>query len=344
MTKEELENQKLQSEIDKNNAEQAEIEQRTQEIEKRLNQRKIFGVPIYQTLVGGIVAGVFIITFSWKFLTPILNKDAEIAKRNAELFNIENKLEQARLASLNKELTAQKRRLEEQVQLITARQDSTVKQKENERKVLTAQLKLAEMKYELSQEEVKSLRTKGEIIRLTAQISKLDEDIRNTKSEKEQLRTIVPANISYDDATRMIKANNYYDKSRNPNGLGIENEFELQRDGGVYDAKTRLTWQQSGSTEKVTFEDAQVYIEQKNRENYGGYSDWRLPTLKEAMSLMSPDQKDGIYIDPLFDKTQKWIWTADKYGASLAWVVGFYFGYCGFSHANSPSNYVRAVR
>jgi len=126
--------------------------------------------------------------------------------------------------------------------------------------------------------------------------------------------------------------------------LGIENKFEIQSGNRVvYDAKTRLTWQQSGSTDPMLFEEAQVYIEQKNRENYGGFSDWRLPTLKEAMSLMSPDKKDYLNIDPLFDKTQEWIWTLDKIDASITWVVLFNFGHCTTNFVDGE-RYVRAVR
>lgn len=64
------------------------------------------------------------------------------------------------------------------------------------------------------------------------------------------------------------------------------------------------------------------------------------------MSLMEPAKKNGdLYIDPVFDSTQIWIWTSDRYSVSIAWVVSFNFGYCNFVDFYSLSHYyVRAVR
>jgi hypothetical protein len=57
----------------------------------------------------------------------------------------------------------------------------------------------------------------------------------------------------------------------------------------------------------MNWEDALAYIEQKNAENYLGYSDWRLPDAKELQSLVdyarSPDTTDSAAIDPLFNVT-----------------------------------------
>jgi hypothetical protein len=101
-------------------------------------------------------------------------------------------------------------------------------------------------------------------------------------------------------------------------------------------------WQQSGSPESMNFEAAGKWI---NDLNYAGFKDWRLPTLEEAMSLMEREQKNGVFhVDPVFNKTQGWIWTADHAGgAAAAWVVGFGGGNCGRGDPNYP-RFVRAVR
>jgi len=325
MKKEELENLKLQSEIDKNKAEEEKAKKEAVEVGKRTKFRWA------NYIIAGVIGAAAI--YSWVHSTF-----SDLAKERNELANVRHQRLQIRSDSLlaaSNELASQKDELNKQVIAITASLDSTVSHQQKELGLVTARLKEEESKDQSNREEIK---------RLTAQVSKLNEDIKNTISEKEQIRTIVPAYISEVDATRMIKVNDYYDGARNPNGLGIENKFELQRDGVVYDAKTRLTWQQSGSSKRMIFEQGQAYIKQKNRENYGGFSDWRLPTLKEAMSLMSPARKNGLYIDPLFAKTQSDIWTSDKASASIAWMVSFSVGYCTYASVDKNILVVRAVR
>lgn len=131
----------------------------------------------------------------------------------------------------------------------------------------------------------------------------------------------------------------------NPGGQGLEHLYvcnERQKQV-VLDLRTGLTWQQSGSREGMTFKEAQAYIEELNGKVFAGYADWRLPTLEEAMSLMQPKENEyGLFIDPVFDKSQRWIWTADKYSASASWYVGFNDGDCNVDVYNHY--YVRAVR
>ena len=121
--------------------------------------------------------------------------------------------------------------------------------------------------------------------------------------------------------------------------------FELQKNNlGVVDRATGLTWQQSGSSKHMNFDQAQEYIDNLNNKRFLGYSDWRLPTLEEAMTLMEPEQKSGnLYIDPIFDQKQWWIWTADKESASDAWVVDFNAGSCDYRDV-LDYRFVRAVR
>ncbi|UCE06837.1 MAG: hypothetical protein JSW07_01985, partial [bacterium] len=67
--------------------------------------------------------------------------------------------------------------------------------------------------------------------------------------------------------------------------------------------------------------------------------------LEEAMSLVESEQKyDDLYIDPVFDKKQDRIWTADQVKGKLrAWVVSFGGGGC-YNDSLSYDKGVRAVR
>ena len=112
----------------------------------------------------------------------------------------------------------------------------------------------------------------------------------------------------------------------------------------VIDHATARMWQQSGSPQSIIYTDAEKYIQELNQKKFAGYDDWRLPTLEEAMSLMEASKKNGdLYIDPAFDKTQSWIWTADKSSAGVAWVVHFSLGRC-HDDLLSYFDVVRAVR
>lgn len=155
-----------------------------------------------------------------------------------------------------------------------------------------------------------------------------------------------PVYLSDDAVKQMLKEKNLFDFSWNKSGEGIQNQYEIvEGEKLVIDHATNLTWQQSGSADFMTYADAEKYVRDLNNKSFGGYSDWRMPTLEEAMTLMEPTKKNGeLYIDQVFDKTQTWIWTADESSAGVAWVVIFTNGYCNDYSRLLNNLYVRAVR
>ena len=69
-----------------------------------------------------------------------------------------------------------------------------------------------------------------------------------------------------------------------------------------------------------------------------------MPTAEELISLVEPTQRNGsLYIDPVFDSTQRWIISADKSSATRAWGVVFYEAKLYLPTFNFPY-FVRAVR
>lgn len=159
----------------------------------------------------------------------------------------------------------------------------------------------------------------------------------------------VSTKLSMDDAKKMIRENDFYDSSWFPEGKGLIHgykSFQIKNDKIVCDFSTGLMWQQDGSDKYMTLDQTEKYINTLNSEKFAGFNDWRLPTLEEAMSLIEPEKKNkDLYIDPMFDETQRWIWTSDEVkGERRRWVVGFYGGGCYGVSFYYDGDYVRAVR
>ncbi len=99
---------------------------------------------------------------------------------------------------------------------------------------------------------------------------------------------------------------------------GNQPDYSDNGDGTVTDNVTGLTWTQSPDLDgdgdidvddKLTFAEAQTYADTTlNAQNYGGYSDWRLPSMKELYSLMDfrgtdpiPTSTDTSQLTPFID-------------------------------------------
>jgi hypothetical protein len=129
----------------------------------------------------------------------------------------------------------------------------------------------------------------------------------------------------------------------------VENRFD-DRDGVIVDDASGLMWQKSGSSEPLMYKEAQKYIEQLNRDRFGGHNDWRLPTVEELLSLLEPElESEYLFLDPVFNSRQKWVWSADFWripgseSPEAVWNVYFSSGNIHWLFLNNLS-YVRAVR
>ena len=102
-----------------------------------------------------------------------------------------------------------------------------------------------------------------------------------------------PAIVARKDAKEMFGVTeNYYPRKY------IQNDFEDYGET-VIDHRTGLTWQKSGSDEEKTYQEAQLYVKELNETRLGGFTDWRLPTMPELMSLIEEKrQSNGLFINP----------------------------------------------
>ena len=173
-------------------------------------------------------------------------------------------------------------------------------------------------------------------------IQSIENKMNRTTEEK-------PVLLSPEQAKFIIIESGFFDSRKNTYGKGFSNLFKvytIKGDKVIVDEAAGLMWQQGGSDEMCSFNNAKEYIKQLNQKGFAGHQDWRLPTLIEAMSLVEPKENENrLFIDSVFDKTQRYIFTS-YLGEHISgpWAVSFANGSCGRSSMPHSYNYVRAVR
>lgn len=104
--------------------------------------------------------------------------------------------------------------------------------------------------------------------------------------------------------------------------------FKDNGDDTVLDEMTRLLWQKGGTPYPVTWYGARNYLHELNNRGFAGYSDWRLPTVNELMSLFIENVGPYPYcFESVFDATQQRIWSADKKSFVAAWYADAKLGF-----------------
>ena len=121
----------------------------------------------------------------------------------------------------------------------------------------------------------------------------------------------------------------------------------------VNDLNTGLMWEQKTAGNKTTtytWENAQTYCEDQigTTGTYAGYSDWRLPNVKELYGITKLDanQSDPYIDQTYFPNTQSFYYrssTTDPNLTDFALIVRFNYGDVSNSYKTN-SRYVRCVR
>lgn len=150
--------------------------------------------------------------------------------------------------------------------------------------------------------------------------------------------------MDHGEMKAMVKKLNFYEKRHNK-FRSFANKFEPKTMGGekiVIDHATGLVWHQSGSEAPLTYQGARQWLKELNQKGYGGYHNWRLPTLEEAASLLEGNRVEKRYIDPMFDPGVLSIRTGDTFSEVRSWGVSFHYGAIFRVGAAEP-DYVRPV-
>lgn len=112
--------------------------------------------------------------------------------------------------------------------------------------------------------------------------------------------------------------------------------------GTITNKDSGLMWQQE-TPEKMTWDQAETYC--KNL-NLGGYTDWRLPTIQELLSMVDYTRYIPAIDTNYFPYTaSSFYWSSTVYCDLITnvWGVDFYNGISDYYYKLS-SYYVRAVR
>ncbi len=114
--------------------------------------------------------------------------------------------------------------------------------------------------------------------------------------------------------------------------------------GMVVDAATGLAWARQAAPYALTWPAAAAYVEALNVARFGGHDDWRLPTVPELMTLLSPEPVGEGYCQPAaLTQPVRRVWSADRANYVSAWVADVELGYLAKADFCCPAA-ARAVR
>ena len=144
--------------------------------------------------------------------------------------------------------------------------------------------------------------------------------------------------------TPQSNSQNLAQKHKFTDGFGID-----VNSGIVVDAIYSLAWQDAAEIFKGSYKDAVSYCENLN---YGSYSDWRLPSASELLSITDYGRHKPA-INKAFKHVGKdgsdkygsyWSSTGASFDADGVWVVQFSGGFDNWVKINSADNFARCVR
>jgi hypothetical protein len=109
--------------------------------------------------------------------------------------------------------------------------------------------------------------------------------------------------------------------------------FIDNKNGTVTDTRSNLMWQSGDSHHELkaglTWYEAVEYVDGQNQAKYGGYSDWRLPTMDELRGIWDSRRKlkskDGeqIGLPTIFmAEGSYYLWSGDERNLDNAWYFG----------------------
>lgn len=135
------------------------------------------------------------------------------------------------------------------------------------------------------------------------------------------LRT-TPTTLTEDDIAAMIRAYGFYEGRIHPD-QDIFNRYVrivLQNDVVVHDATHHLFWA-TGLVVRASFENAGEVV---STLNYAGFQDWRVPTVEELVSVLTPRQGTYHYEKAFLEFQAEGAWSADRVPSAGSETFGWF--------------------
>ncbi len=150
--------------------------------------------------------------------------------------------------------------------------------------------------------------------------------------------------FSEEQVAELIRKGGYFDTKRNPDTIFTNHLVDNGDERTVTDLATGLIWDRYGC-DIANIKRVRGHVEEMNRTKYGGHSDWRMPTIDDAMSLMEPQQNSkGLYLHPCFSQEQPFIFSADQRRPGGYWFVDYKQGAAFWASGTIPGGFGRACR
>ena len=153
-----------------------------------------------------------------------------------------------------------------------------------------------------------------------------------------------PAEMSEEDVRKLTLRHNLFDSERNQAG-NFPNTLVDNGDGlTVSDLATGLMWQREG-LDIMSNRMLRQEVERLNHQRFAGFSDWRIPSMAEALSLISPKKnRHGQHVHPCFSPWQPFIFVAATRRPGGYWFVDYKQGRVFWASGTIPGGFARLCR
>ena len=147
-----------------------------------------------------------------------------------------------------------------------------------------------------------------------------------------------------EDIADSLSKYNFYDSSRNQQGFFDNFLVDNGDNQTITDKVTGLMWQQSGS-DITSIRRLRSQVNRLNDNTYAGFSDWRLPTMEEALSLMTPDVKENdLHMDTCFKDDTPFIFVAEERKPGGYWFCDYKQGTVFWASGTIPGGFGKMCR